>query len=160
MFVPSVKAATDPISEATPMATMLTPDARGVLYRRVGEYAALADLDDALADAGRECGLVPAATTRLVDDDLASLAAADHGKFFRVAELRAWESILGNATATGLRDVAIDEEPADVRALARDKIKDLAKYVKDVYGVGLATISVGTIGLDFAASEDDEPDDF
>ena len=141
------------------MATMTAVLGRGLLYRRVGEYAALADLDDAMASAARECGLEPAATTRVVDDDLTLLPAADHERYLKVAELRAWESILGNATAMGLRDAGIDDDPEAVRNLAREKIKTLSALVKSVYGVGLAAISVGTIGLDFQAGSDSSEDD-
>ena len=138
------------------MAAMTVLGAKGVLYRRVGEYSALADFDDALARSARLLGLTLVSPHRVTDAELSLLDAEDHDEFFDVAELRAWESILGNATDTGLRDVALDESPESVRALAKEKIKDLGKHVKDVYGVGLTRIFVGTIGLDFQAGADDE----
>lgn len=134
--------------------SMTVSEARGLLYRRVGEYSALADLDDAMARSLRLRGIRTASRSRATDDELARMVDDDVDPFLDVAELRAWESILGNATDTGLRDVALDESPATVRDAAREKIKSLSGYVKDVYGVGLATISVGTIGLDFAAGAD------
>lgn len=141
------------------MPVLTVAPARGLIYRRIGEYAGLADLDDALARAARQCGLSPAAPTRLVDADLASLDAADLDKFLDVAELRAWESIPGNATDMGLRDAAIDESPSAVREAAYRKIKDLKAYAKAVHGVGLSALGVGTLGLDFQAGADDESDD-
>lgn len=137
------------------MPTMTVLDARNIVHRRVGEYVVLADLDDALAESARQVGLSPAATARLVDDDLLLLAAADHDEFLKVAELRAWESILGNANDMGLRDAAIDESPATVREAARERIKALSGYVKDVYCVGLAPVTLGVVGLDFQAGVDD-----
>lgn len=136
------------------MATMTVARARGVLYRAIGEYAALADLNDATARAAEELGF-PVAGDRPVDADLAGIIGRDRDAFLKLSELYSWESILGNATDTGLRDVALDESPATVRDAAREKIKSLSGYVKDVYGIGLAQISTGTIGLDFAAGSDD-----
>lgn len=142
------------------MATLTVAPARGVLTRRIGEYAALADLDDAMARAARQCGLAPASPTRLVDDDLLLLDADDHDRFFDISELRAWESILGNATDPGLRDAGLDASPREVRDAAERAIKRLEVYTKNVYGLGLATISVNTIGFDFAAgAEPDESDE-
>lgn len=131
-------------------------DLKGLVFRRVGEYAALADLDDAMARAARQCGLSPAAATRLVDDDLISFDTADLDKLLDVAELRAWESILGNATEPGLRDVALDESVSTVREAARDKIKALGASVKAIYSVGLSPLRVGTIGLGFQAGAGDD----
>jgi hypothetical protein len=136
------------------MAALTVIDARGTLTRDVGEFAALADLDAAMAYASRQCGLEPASDVRLVDDDLVGLATADRDMFYDVSRLAAWRSILGNATETGLRDVGIDESPSSVRDLARDQIKDLAARVKSVYGVGLSRLGVNTIGLDFQAGAD------
>lgn len=140
------------------MPTMTVQDARRILGRRIGPWIALADVDDAMARSARLRGLSPAATTRLVDADLSLLAAADHDAFLDVAELRAWESILGNATDSGLRDVGLDDSPRDVQSAAELAIKRLSVYTKAVYGIGLATISVGTIGLDFQAGADDDDD--
>ena len=138
---------------------MTALQARNLVHRRVGEYVVLADLGDALARAARQVGLSPAAPTRLVDADLVALDADDHDRFLDVAELRAWESILANATDPGLRDAALDESPSSVRELAREKIKSLGAHVKAVYGVGLASVSLGTIGLDFQAGADDTSDE-
>jgi hypothetical protein len=129
-------------------------DLEGIIFRRVGEYVALADLGDAMARAARQCGLSPASTTRLVDDDLLLFDAADHDKFLDVAELRAWESILGNATDVGLRDAALDDSPQAVREAAREKIKALSASVKAIYSVGLSPLKVGTIHLGFQAGGD------
>jgi len=142
------------------MAAMTTVTAVGVLYRRLGEYVALADVDDAIARAARQVGLSPASPAAVVDSDLAGLAAADHDYFLDTAELRGWHSIFGNATDAGMRDVALDESPREVREVAREKIKALSGYVKDVYGVGMSTISVGSIGLDFQAGADSAGDDW
>lgn len=136
------------------MATMTVSAARRVLGRRIGPWAALADLDDAMARSARLAGLSPASVSRLVDDDLSTLD--DFDAFLDVAELRAWESILGNATDTGLRDVGLDDDPRTVREAAKEAMDRLSKYTKSVYGIGLATISTGTIGLDFQAGADDD----
>lgn len=137
------------------MATMTVRDARRVLGRRVGPWIALADVDDAMAEAARLAGQSTSSTTRPVDADLASLAASRHDEFLKVAELRIWESIWGNATESGLRDVGLDDAPRDVRDAAKEKIKSLSAYVKDVFGVGLAPLEIGTIHLNFAAGAGD-----
>jgi hypothetical protein len=133
--------------------------ARRVLYRRVGEYIALADVADALAHGAREAGLAVASGQVVTDEELALLPAGDETLFYRAAELRIWESILGNATDTGLRDVALDDSPRDVRDLAKERIAALSKSLKDDHGIGVATISLGTIGLDFAARPESPGDD-
>jgi hypothetical protein len=88
------------------------------------------------------------------------LEVDDLDPLLEVAELRAWESILGNATEPGLRDAALDESPETVRSWAREKIKTLSAYVKAVHGVGLSGLGINTIGLDFQAGADSTEDEF
>ena len=138
------------------MATLTTAHALKVLGRRIGPWIALADAGDAMLRSARLAGLEPASASALSDADLLALEADGLDPFLDVAELRCWESILGNATATGLRDVGLDDDPREVRDAAREKLKALGKYARDVYGVGLSTLSVGTIGLNFQAGADDD----
>lgn len=130
-----------------------------VLGRHFGPWAALADLDESLARSSRQAGYPTASVVRLADADIESLAAADVDPLLDVAKLWGWESILANATDSGLRDIGLDDSVRDVRETAMEMIKQQKKYNESVHGVGLATLGVGTIGLDFQAGADDASED-
>jgi hypothetical protein len=119
------------------------------LNRRWGECAALADTQDALF---RSADLIPLTLTTIgvvVDADLVQVTAAQYPQLMDVAEERGLATILANLDKTNLTAIGVYTDPEKLRLKYQALLDRMRKYIKDTYGIGLPTISVGVIDMNF-----------
>jgi hypothetical protein len=139
------------------VATLTVLQAKARLGPRLGPYAGLADLDDALGYSLGHLGVLTADALAPADADLVAVAQADHAQLLDVARLRALETVLLNLTSDLLREAGVSEKVEDVRPTIERAIAVARRDVLDRYGVGLSTLTAGVISLDFAATDDPAP---
>lgn len=128
---------------------------RDALARRCGAWAALADVDEAIATALASLGVTPDDPGALADSDLDTVEAAQVVQVLDVAEWRVLESALNNCDERSLREVGIDMTPKDARDALRMRVDRLYARVREAYGIGQGTLSVGVLSIDMAAKGDD-----
>jgi len=122
---------------------------------RLGPYAGLADVPEALSYGLTELGRPPASPATVVDADLVAVPAAESNQLDDLVMYRCYETILLNLTADLLREAGIKEDPAALRPVFQKLLDRLAAKLKEQYGVGLPTPSYGVISLDFQQRGDD-----
>lgn len=127
---------------------------------RLGPYAGLADLPDAIRYGLNQLGLTPAAATTIVDADVAAVPAGDHNQLDDLVIYRCYETILLNLADDLLREAGVAESADKLRPVFQKLLDRLAAKLKDQYGVGLPTPTAGAIALDFAARGDDTLDGY
>jgi hypothetical protein len=115
-----------------------------------------ASLNDPIGRALRSMGYMPANIASVSDSDLAAVADDEIDRLLDVSELRTLENISGN-----LDDVAVTVGPrSEQRNQLADqvakKIDRITEKIQREYGLGMGTISAGTIGLDFTDASEDE----
>lgn len=148
------------------MAAITAAQLDRALLRRVGGQYAYAGLDSTTADGTnhdlldckveglRSLGLYPASLDAVTDADLAGVTAEQQGQLLDVAELRAFETVLGNRAAADRK--ALDSEQYDGRFYSHLEltVTRKRKQVERQYGHGLGSLTSGVFDLGFAATID------
>jgi hypothetical protein len=138
------------------MATPVTlGGARAALGRLGGAWSALADLDEAIVYALASLGLAVASPAAPADADLEVLTGGQLPQFLDVALWRVLEAALNNLDPASLRSAGIEMSPAEARTLLMSQTTRIERRVKETYGVGLGTLSIGLLSADFAAKGTD-----
>lgn len=122
---------------------------------RLGPYAGLADIPEALRYALTELGRPPASPSTVVDADLLPVVVTESNQLDDLVMYRCYETILLNLTADLLREAGIVEKAAELRAVFQRLLERQAAKLKDQYGVGLPTPTIGVVALDFQQRGDD-----
>jgi hypothetical protein len=135
------------------MALLTYAQAQAVLGQKLGECAALANLPVELAQACRDCGVLPANPIAPTDDEIG--AVPDVGMLFEVALYYGFKSIVLNIDADELKAIGVSGDPEDKRRKYQSRLDRQESYIEKRYGVGRGTISYGTISLDFTETFDD-----
>lgn len=112
-----------------------------------------ADLNGAMSVALRKMGLTASST--VVDGDLAALETDQVDEFLDRSELRLLENIQGNLDLTDIKVGQRSESLGQLADQVEKAITRLSTRLMREYGVGLGTLSGGTISLDFAEKLDD-----
>jgi hypothetical protein len=113
-----------------------------------------ADLNDPFAVALRRMGV--AASSPVVDADIAGLTADQYDEFVDRAELRLLQSIVGNIDLT---DISVGPRRESLGQLADQCEKAIARLEKSIaneWGAGLSGLETGSLTLDFQQKSDDE----
>lgn len=126
-----------------------------ILNRRLGPWAALADLDDAAGFSLRQLGIEPASPAAVVDADFSTVVSGQMNALLDVAEWRMLWAILNNLSAEELARIGVTEDADKVAARLRARLDRLGAYVRDAYGMGLPTLVVGVV--DLGTSQADDP---
>lgn len=124
---------------------------RNALGRRLGAFAALADLDEAIGYALREQGVTPADPYAVADADLEPVPATSYSALYDTAAWRGWQTIAANLDRDSLKAVGILEDPKEVREKVAMALQVAGALVKEKYGVGLRPLEVGVLDLNFNA---------
>lgn len=99
-------------------------------------------------------GLSPVAFNAVTDADLVAVTSDQLAQLLDTAELR----ILLNVDSAYLHvDSQVDRDSqklGQIREGLKLRIADLRKTLKDTYGVGLGTLSFGSIAFDFAEADE------
>lgn len=139
-----------------------------VLVRRCGRLMAWANLDgeghagsnadlaDPIASALRACDVELIDPTEPADDDFLGLAAADHGKFLDVAELRCLESVWGNLDEVTEQEGTDRQEWTRARQEIAARIESKRKQIAEEHGLGMGSLSAGSMTLLWAEQPADE----
>lgn len=108
-----------------------------------------ADLVDPISWAVRQLGLAVATLGSLSDSDLAGVATDDLDALLDLAELRCYESALGNLDVV---DVSVGPERESLGQLGtrlESLIERKRAAIQRTHGIGAATLTGGTIRLGF-----------
>lgn len=142
---------------------VLVASLKSVLSNRCGGMVTDAGLDgsaasmfwlDPIATSARELGITLADPTTVTDADLAGVTQGQVTQFLDVAELRSLESALHNNVDVTEKIALGEHDWSDVRKSLETAVARKAAYVKARWGIGLGTITGGTISLDFAETMD------
>lgn len=133
----------------------------GVLIRRCGRIltaagldgttasGANADLADPISSAVRQLGLSVATLGSVSDSDLAGVATEDLDALLDLAELRCYESALGNLDVVDVSVGPERESLGQLGARLEGLIERTRTKIQRAHGIGVATLTGGTIRLGF-----------
>lgn len=140
-----------------------------ILVKRCGSLLTAAGLDGSTIDGTNEDANDPIGyalrqlsytvddITAVDDADVSSVSTSNYDKLLDLAELRMLENIQGNLDEVditlGPRKEALGQLPARLEK----RIERLEDKLKKRYGIGAATLTAGTIMLDFAEHNEDLP---
>ena len=116
-----------------------------------------ADLAGPIAYGLRGLGVTLSNPTNPADADLAGLASSSYDQLYDAAEVRMLENALSNLGATlvdqtmGVETLRLSQARASLETLLERKLA----LLQSRYGIGLSTLTGGTINLDFAERLDE-----
>jgi len=114
-----------------------------------------ADLNDPIGWAVRVLGYVTTDVTAVADADVASVTADEFNDFFDLGELRVLETVIGNYDDVDLRVGPRDEKYHQTVLQAERKVARLKKRLEEAGVFGAATVTAGSMTLDFVEHDDD-----
>lgn len=120
-----------------------------ILNRRWGECAGLADMQDALSWSASYLPLIPTTIGVIVDADTAVVTSAQYPQFIDVAEVRGLITILENLDPVNLTAIGVTTDPDKLRLKYQGALDRLLKFIMKAYGIGLPTLAVGVIDMNF-----------
>lgn len=132
-----------------------------VLIRRCGRLLAAlgldgttvdgtnSDLNDPIGWAIRSCGGTVASLAAVSDGDVATTAESDLDKLLDLAELRTLESIQANNDKVDIQSEQTRKAWATLGTRLETMIARKQKQIARDYGVGLGSLTAGTIDLSF-----------
>lgn len=138
-----------------------------ILIRRVGRLMTAADMDgstvagtnadlnDPIGYALRASGLSVSSVAAVADADVAGVGDDLIDQVLDIAEWRTLLSIEGNYDDVDISANGRSESLSQTMKQVQAKIDRLQKRITEIHGVGLGTLTGGSIALDFMAKGDD-----
>lgn len=144
--------------------TLTRANAESILIKRSGKkmtFAGLdgttvggtnADLNDPIGNALLGMGITPASIVAITDADLSGVASDNYEEFLDRAQYRLLKNIAGNLDLVDIQVGPRRESLSQIHEQVQKEIETLELSLAKQYGVGLGTLSTGTIELDFQES--------
>ena len=117
------------------------------------------DLSDPIGYAIRQLGFDVSDVTSVSDSDLSGISNDDYDQLFDIAELRTLQNIQGNFTLVDIKIGPRGEALSDLNAALDKIVARKEKRIKDIYGVGLPSMSVSMFNYDFAEHDVENVDE-
>ena len=110
------------------------------------------DLNDPIGNALLGMGIAPASIVLVTDADLSGISNDDLEQFFDRAQYRLLKNIAGNLDVVDIQVGPRRESLSQIHEQIQKEIETLELSLAKQYGVGLGSMSTGTIQLDFQES--------
>jgi len=144
--------------------TLTRANAEVILIKRSGKKMTFAgldgttvsgsnvDLNDPIGNALLGMGIAPASIVLVTDADLSGISNDDLEQFFDRAQYRLLKNIAGNLDVVDIQVGPRRESLSQIHEQIQKEIETLELSLAKQYGVGLGSMSTGTIQLDFQES--------
>lgn len=117
------------------------------------------DLNNIIGFAIRQSGGTVASFASVADSDLSGFDSEYYEQLFDIAELRLLKNIKGR---WGKWDIRAGQLAENLSQFGKDldaDIERLEKHVKSTYGIGVSTVSIGSVDYDFAETMEETESD-